>query len=598
MTHAPTIAVIGGATLARGLADVGFRVVTGATFQETAIAVNEAVTQAPATVVVADLAFADEAGFDLYLRSLVARTRTVLVVDRSGNALAPDDSVPGAVRVAAPASIGDIMLAAGYQKLAVPAAEAIIPDRDAAAAPAPLPQEIVPVPVPVPVEAAAPEASDQERAAAAAALAARVEAEEQAARRLLEQATDDEPAPQPSASDDATTSAADSDLPDFLREMLGSGPGSASTPSPAVPTPSPRPTPAPQPTVEAPAAVLAPSPAPADPLATLFAPPGPAAVAEAPAALPSPFATPFLPTPPHQPAPTAAHPVPAPTTAVRIGRGALIVVIAGSGGVGKTSTSIDLAKAAAEAGLRAVIVDANRGQPDVHKRMRIPEGATRTVYDVVTTGSPAAGLVRPDEYNSYRVASGAEQLGFAAVFGPAAAVADSTPTYAIGQAIDHCVANAEVTIVDTQIIEATHSEIFTDVLLPRLRDNGWIVGVYDRKATSEANLFERLGELVGRDGVPRSRVLVVARDFEQFPTQVREQVEHRIGSNGVFAGVIMSDPDYRKEMNLGRIRTDLPGIAPTIRHVLHAVTGDARFMPKPDEGRPQGRRGLMGWLRR
>ncbi|MEK6342454.1 MAG: hypothetical protein V4737_01250, partial [Curtobacterium sp.] len=390
----------------------------------------------------------------------------------------------------------------------------------------------------------------------------------------------------------------DDNLPDFVRDMLvGATPESTSSPAPS-PAAAPMPTrvaaPAPAPTP--PATAAAQEAAPLPPLtaaAVVAAPPAQPAPAFAPALEPDPLAALLG-------GETVAQPALFPAPMASGGRpagGVLVVVVAGSGGVGKTSTSIDLAKAASEAGLRAVVVDTDRGQSDVHQRMRVPVGATRTIYDIVTTGMPSAGLVRPDEYNPYRVAAGAEQLGFAAVFGPTATNAGNTPVYAFGQAIDYCVQNADITIVDTEILKANPSDLFTDVLIPRLRSHGWLCAVYGQTSTSEANVFDRLGELVGRDGVPSSRVLVLARDFETFPNIVKEEVERRSGSNGIFAGAVMHDAGYRSDMNMGRIRTDLPGVEPTIRHVLHAVTGNPVFMPRPENLRP-ARRGLMGWLRR
>ncbi|MDB6425877.1 hypothetical protein [Curtobacterium sp. 20TX0008] len=640
MTTPPTIAVLGSAELAKALADNGFRTVHGPDFRAAAAAINAELQTAPATPVIADLSDADADGFDLYLRSLSTRTHTVVVATRPQHAALSSAVGPRTVVVQVPATIRDIMLAAGFQAAAVPAADIVI----ASAEPEPVAPVPVPVllPTPLPVQSAAvavpaPDGEGSEQAAAAAARVAAAAAEDarlaeswaaadEEAKRALEQThelaasspseeTGAPAAATPAAEETGSERGPDDDLPDFLRDLL----------SPQSTEPQAQPTPVAQrqpmvPVVNVPAAptpqpVIAPEPVPTDPAAPALHPVAPQPTPPTPPSATSaagPANSPDLSRPtaavpatvPVVPAAPTVSSVPAATpTAVMPGlgprRGTLVVVIAGSGGVGKTSTSIDTVKVASEAGLKAVIVDANRGQPDVHKRMRIPEGTVPTVFDVVRTGVASAGLVRPEQYSPYRAASGAAPLSFATIFGPPADAAESTTASAYGQAIDHALGLADLVVVDTQILESTQSDIFTEVLIPRLRDGGWLVGVYDSKATSADNLFERLDELVGRDGVPRSRVLVVGRDFKEFPAEAREEAERALQTNGMFAGAILTQPAYRQATNTGDFRTDLPEVGPVIRHVLHAVTGQERFAPRPDDDRRQSRRrGLFGWMSR
>ncbi|MEK6344324.1 MAG: hypothetical protein V4737_10870 [Curtobacterium sp.] len=145
MSTAPLVAVIGAPALAKALADVGFRVASGPGFRQAATAANEALREDPRTVVVLDCEYADSAGFDAFLRALVARTRTVLIATRSKHPIV--DSVPGVVSVATPVTIGDVMVSIGYQKIDHPAGLVVVEDVDAVAAPAPtlMPQPLVPV---------------------------------------------------------------------------------------------------------------------------------------------------------------------------------------------------------------------------------------------------------------------------------------------------------------------------------------------------------------------------------------------------------------------------------------------------------------------
>jgi len=646
--QAPALAVIGAPALAMAFADCGFRVVTDPVFQACALAVNKERATNAALPIIADLSHEDAAGFDAYLRSVASATRTVIVATRPDSKYARADAIPGSVMVPAPATVGAVMLAVGYQPAAIPQTAVII-EAESGAAAVPVP---VPVPVPLPVATPAAEsvevpavevaaeqvdaeAAEREAAAAArdAALAAQVEAANAAAVAATADPTPAAPVAETPAGDaraDYVPNPSDGDLPDFLLDELATTSAAAPVPVPTPTTASPVPTapvapvapawePAAAPTPVPPSAFAAPTPAGPAPDGWGAVPaPAPTQV-PAPAAVPADsWGVPPVSAPPAADTWGAAPAVSSPAAPVPVAvpahnlyaapaahlpamgrQGVLIVVIAGSGGVGKTSTSLDLADLAAEAGLKAVVIDANKGQPDVHKRMRIPEGFLPTIYDTVVTGMPSNSLLAPARYNPYRADATGNNLGFGLIAGPPSQFADETPASAYGQAIDYARANADVVIVDTQILEATQSDLFADVLIPRLRTDGWLVGVYGPAATSEDNIFERLGELVERDGVPRNRVFVVARNFLQFTESAREQVEHRIGANGKFAGVVLRDETYFSQMNLGTFRTDLPAIRLTVRSVLYAITGRPEFAPEPSrraKGTPGSGWSLRRWI--
>lgn len=703
----PPIAVLGRARIADALRDVGFRPVTGDSFKDIAVEINKLLSESPQTPIVADLSMAGETGFEYFVGDLAERaqdggSRLVLLATDPASPLAEGGRIPGALVVPLPATVADIVRAAGFQLPAIPAAEAVVePDRPVAA-PTPIP---IPVPVPVPIptslepesvpelrpddapvidedeEDAAPQddegpeepeivvdelararaARDAELAAQMAELNARVDAGDASA--LADMAETETPeAPADAAVVDvadqarATVDGFDQ-MPQFMRQRIldDLAAEASNEPAPvAVPIRAVEPEAAPAPTraslrmlehevfpdtsnpiPDAGTAPVAPPVAQVVPAAPVAAPdaPAPAAPAElpapvawdAPAAEPAPVEQDSWSTAPSFTVPPAYQPNPAPAEPIRTPvpnlygqpsgaisaapkRGILVVVVAGSGGVGKTSTAIDLAKVASETlnpvtgkKTRVVLVDANRGQPDVHKRMRLPEGVLPTVYDTAATGQPSASFVLPAAYNPYRAASIDQPLSFACVFGPLSMDADATPAYAYGQAIDYARANADIVIVDTQIIEATQSDLFREVLIPRLRDDGWLVAAYDHKGTSKDNIFERLSELVGRDGVPRSHVLIVARNVYAFPQEAVEQVEQMIGGNGTFAGAMLHDDTYERETDIGRFRTDLPSIAPVIGRLLQAITGNhayAQNVAAAEQTEQKKTRGLLGWIRR
>ncbi|MGN7187035.1 hypothetical protein [Microbacterium enclense] len=660
---APPIAVLGSPSLSSALGDVGFRPVSGPTFKDAATEINKLLSQAPAAPIVADLSYADETGFewlvgDLAERAADAGARFVLVASRPSHEFAQAGKIAHVTVVPLPSSVSDVVRAAGFQLPSIPAAEVVIEPDEPPASPIP-----VPIPMPTPITAPIPEspsasitatpptpetvsrtvasswddepsAGVSEQSEMDAARRAREALLDEQMRAITERVEKDAAAPETTqapelvreqaAESDALTKARVSfpnfdQMPLFMRDRI------LADLSMGTNVPAPTPT-----TVVEQPAFAGPITPPTDlfPAAEQTRPPAapvptggwniPAAVAPAPAEAQTPpvDTEPRFDVPPaytKAPQQTASAPAPAPAPHLFGGedsilpagpkRGVLVVVIAGSGGVGKTSTAVDLVKTASETvnpltgtTLKAVIIDANRGQPDVGKRMRLPEGVLPTIYDTVTSGQPSASFVKPDSYNPYRAQAIDEPLRFGAVFGPPAMYADSTPAFAYGQAIDYARANADIVVVDTQIIEATQSDLFREVLIPRLRSDGWLVAAYDHKGTSKDNIFERLSELI-HQGISRARVLIVARNVYAFPPEAAEQVERMIGGNGTFVGAMLHDDTYERDTDIGRFRTDLPAIAPVIGKILYTVTGLQGFAQVP-VAQTRNRRGVLGWIRR
>ncbi|WP_433673917.1 hypothetical protein [Microbacterium gorillae] len=280
-------------------------------------------------------------------------------------------------------------------------------------------------------------------------------------------------------------------------------------------------------------------------------------------------------------------------------KGQVIISAAGKGGVGKTTTSLSLAEMGSTAGLSVVVVDANRGQADLRKYLRLGSAPLRTVYDAYTTGDPSAGILRPSDYGHLRQTARLDVTDFAIVLGPPADLAD--PAYAsaavYGQIIDYARSIADLVIIDTQIIEAHRTDLWDDLLVPLLRGDAWLVAITDESSPGVANLIERLGEL-RQAGVSNARTLVLAAQYDNFSDEDSRFFQAKFQTFGTLVGATGVDMNFHDQMNKGRIVGDSPVIRPAVASILLRVTGRSDlFAPAPAvEERRKGRflGGLFG----
>jgi chromosome partitioning protein len=169
----------------------------------------------------------------------------------------------------------------------------------------------------------------------------------------------------------------------------GPGPLPDPEPAPAPPIPTPEPEPAPLPSPEP-----APGPSPEPIRATVESEPEPE-----PARTPEPSATPQVPEPageaPEAGTPEAEsgdppEPEPVPLEIPRI-----IAIANQKGGVGKTTTAVNLGAALAESGLRVLVVDLDP-QGNASTGLGInPRDVNASIYDVLMQDTPALDAVEP-----------------------------------------------------------------------------------------------------------------------------------------------------------------------------------------------------------
>ena len=614
-SSAPTVGVVNHPEVAQALRELGFKVLTAEGFRDAATQISGELQSGPFPVVAAE---SDVIGFGPWASSVARKTDVILLRTRPELGLV----VTGAQVVDLPATVNTIMPLLGYQASLHPSGEFVItaafPVPVVTAAPEPL--ALTPAPTPLDIPTALSVVAGFE----------------------TPQATPTGPAglnPIFRTEDDETTAAGPDTSPapaavvvdngDFDEALFGTV-AMPAAPVPAIDHVSAQPFTfelAPQatetrvddfetqptevdqsaaaPAWEPPAAAIAdpeavaryiplataPDPATtvAPPLAELFTAPHPTAAEQFTAAVMPPVEDDFF------TARTARAPISpvAAQSTYRPGaaRGQLVIFFSGKGGVGKTSSALFAAKTAAAAGLRGVLIDANRGQADVRTYLGLPKEGIPTVYDAVRTGDPSAALVLPAVYNAYRHTS--EPLDFALVQGPPRRLADPAVVTAevYGEVIDYARSQADLVVLDTQILEAHKSDLFDRLIIPAMLSGAWSVAIVNESRAGVDNLLESFSELAER-GVTNAHSLIIASLYEQFDDFDQQAIERKYGQYGTFAGSIGIDPAVRDALNLGNVYAESPAVQPVIRNILHRVTGNPVFAPLPEV--PKRKRGFLG----
>jgi len=709
-TPTPVIGVAGVPAVASALREIGFEVVTGSTFRESAIAIATRLKSDSFHLVVESL---HEPGFQKWVQMHHAKSLGVVLLPTDPS-VDLGDLIADVPRLPLPATVNDLLIRLGHSPALSPAGEFVIAGLDAAApfdgaaqtpAPSADPFPAAPVApsdpfaaVPAPAAGSAAPVSDPfaqvptvadpfSRAPAAA-----PEPVVQAPRvsdpfAQPEPVSDPLPHPEPVSEPFPQSAAVDP-----FQAMLDAA--GATTPAP-VPTPTPQPAPAPEPAAapDAFAAMLAAAgataPSPAEPEAPPFAPaPQPNPVAPAAPAVADPFAgsaisgddtpdqfqqmlaqatggahptvapapapQPFTPAPAPQPvelptpaprqyatpapapfepavqqyapAPTphieqpsqqyAPAPAPAPqqaaapapwenvrptstapdadffaTDAFSAGGCQVIFSVAGKGGAGKTTQTLMYAQTAGLAGMRVLVIDANRDQGDIGSSLRIEKAGLPTVLQSIY-GRPEDAVVTKAQINAVRPTA-SKDIEFDVVLAPPREYAGDT--YASADVYSRLLSWAkqkyQLVIVDTQIVEASKSELHLGFIIPELRSGAWCAGIalYDYSAIRNAfAVFDELAAL----GVTPQRTLVIATRWAEQDADTDKFVS-QFGHYGTFVGFVADDPNVHAQKSIGNLLVGSPAVAPAVKALLYRVTGNPVFAPDPEPTKKK-RRGLFG----
>lgn len=614
MTDVPTIAVVGAPDVAVSLRELGFRVITGPEFRAAATEISTLLKEGKDfPVIVADRA--DTTALVPWTQKTSTQTHVVVLGTEPGYGLMDDK--PN--RLPLPASVNDLLGMLRYQASMNPvgahqiAVDGSVSDPAApVTAKEPAPLRPLPLPSSAPAAPRVPVAPVVQPVAAA-------------------------PAPAAAAS---TEPAGDPDLQGFPADLFTTGDNVGAPTTPAVQVTAPAP--ATEVFVADPAPIAAAAPV-ADIVPAPFVLPTPL-----PQVQPNPVAVepveddyivesvededdfiiePVAPTrsvpdgahqiddgdfrtaPATSPAPeddffarraensSRRHPSPStPRHSPRRDLGRVILSASGKGGVGKSSSGIAMAEIASREGLRVVVVDANRGQADLRKYLRLGDAPLRTAYDAYVTGDPAQAILTPDDYGHLRRAARLDVPDFAIVLGPPRDQADprlvSAAVY--GSIIDHARSIADLVIVDTQIIEAHRTDLWDDLFLPLLRTDAWMLAITDESTPGVSNLIDRITEMQSA-GLTSARVLVLATQYDDLTEEDAAYFQSRFAALGTFIGNTSVDVTFHEQLNLGRFAVDSPGVLPAYLAVLDRVTGRSDlFSPRPAA---PAKRGLFNLIR-
>jgi hypothetical protein len=265
-------------------------------------------------------------------------------------------------------------------------------------------------------------------------------------------------------------------------------------------------------------------------------------------------------------------------------QGQLLISAAGKGGVGKTSSAITLAAIASQH-MKVILIDANRGQADIRKYLRIGDSPLPTAYDAFTTSDPSKAVLMPPDYAHLRRAAKLDVPDFGVVLGPPSDLAGGRYASAsvYGDIIDYARSIADLVIVDTQIMEAPaeRTDIWSNTLIPLLNGDAWLLGITDESSAGVDNLFERLTEL-RREGTNPARTLVLCSQFLEFGPEDIVYFQQKFAGIGALIGSTGVDDDFHTMLSAGRILSDSAAIRPALDAVLLHVTGrDDLYTPKP-----------------
>ena len=280
--------------------------------------------------------------------------------------------------------------------------------------------------------------------------------------------------------------------------------------------------------------------------------------------------------------PSPAAPLPA---ASRTRLAPVVITFSGKGGVGKTATALALAQRSARVGglAKVLLVDANRGQGDVRKYLRLRPGALASVYDAAASADPRRAIVPPKQLNATRDETLAP-LSFGVALAPDDEHADSTavPTAAYRSVIDYARSRFDLVVLDTQIVEASDtSGLIDDLVVPLLTDGAYGVALSDTSMAGVQNTLARVNMLIGR-GVSRDHLMLGVNRASPESGLDEEIMRRRCEPLATWVGMVQVDPKVASAFEQGFIPGDpdapeTPAYSAMLDAILHRATGLAVF---------------------
>lgn len=276
----------------------------------------------------------------------------------------------------------------------------------------------------------------------------------------------------------------------------------------------------------------------------------------------------------------------------------VLVCWAGKGGTGKSSVSMATAAEAANAGLRVVLIDMNRGQGDIRTYLRLSRDQSLvTVYDAALAGQPKMAIVSPTTLNAARH-SMLPPVGFGVVFAPRRGQTNPTTVTSdfYRAVIEQARESADLVIVDTQIMEDSDtSGLIDNVAIPLVQSHGgWSLAVADSSMPGVENTVAVMDQF----GAGAEKMMFMLNKMVPESTLNIETLERMMFGKAAVMGTVPLSDEVVTLTERGRLPNDYEPMGNILRHVLLRVTGREEFQQEEHAPVRKKKRGLFGFGRK
>lgn len=260
------------------------------------------------------------------------------------------------------------------------------------------------------------------------------------------------------------------------------------------------------------------------------------------------------------------------------GLASLIISWSGKGGVGKTTTALQLAQLCADAGLRTILIDGNSGQGDLRTYLRLNRTDVPTIYNAAI-GNIESAVLSPATINAAAPRQGLGEIKFGFVAAPPEDIDDgeivTNTTYRA--VIEYCRRNADVVILDTQIVEAIdRTRVLSELLVPAWVQDAWGIGVADMTPVGVNNLNARLRKFASL-GVAPDRQMIFVNKVPEVQVKDAAKLHAHFSGRATFLGSVTNDDTIRDNMNAGRTEVTNDQMRTALSTALLRITGNEEF---------------------
>lgn len=255
------------------------------------------------------------------------------------------------------------------------------------------------------------------------------------------------------------------------------------------------------------------------------------------------------------------------------------------GGVGKTTVAMAAAQRAAAAGLKVVLIDANRGQGDIRTYLGLSKKEMSSILDVALGHAIKDSLHGPKVLsalrNEQRKKTGTQlnNIRFGLVLAPKSRTAD--PSLVTG-AVYNRVINAtrpqvDLIIIDTQTIEVFDtSGLVESTILPGLASGGWSLAITDLNVTGTANLRDQL-EFFTSKGMAKDRTFTLINRATDVDSVNCTNVGKMLSRFSTYLGAVGVDEKVSDSMNVGQVPELNEEATALIDTALYRITSNPEF---------------------